>query len=150
MLVDANMPGMNGFELIERLKAQHETVLAIMVTGAGDVSMAVRAMKAGATDFIEKPVSSSELLGCIRNALKRAHGVATLSSRHEAAASRLSVLTERQRQILTLILNGASNKSIATDLGLSQRTVESHRAAIMRKTGAKSFAALIRWAIAAS
>jgi two-component system CheB/CheR fusion protein len=150
VLVDAFMPGMDGFELIERLRAGNYALPAIMVTGAGDVPMAVRAMKAGAVDFIEKPVSARELLDCLHNALKPAPHAVAASSRQKAAEARFATLTERQRQIIDLILAGQANKNIAARLGLSQRTVESHRAAIMRKTGARSFAALVRWAIAAN
>lgn len=150
LLVDALMPDMNGFELIERLRAENYTIPAIMVTGAGDVPMAVRAMKAGAADFIEKPVCARELLDCLQNAMKPAPNEVTALSRQNAAEARFATLTERQRQIMDLILVGEPNKSIAYRLGLSQRTVESHRAAIMRKTGARSFAALVRWAVAAT
>lgn len=150
ILVDALMPDMDGFELLNRLNAENYGLPAIMVTGAGDVQLAVRAMKAGAVDFIEKPVSAHELLACLQNALKPAPSVVTTSSRQNAATARLATLTERQRQIMDLILHGEPNKCIANKLGLSQRTVESHRAAIMKKAGAKSFAALVRWAIAAT
>ena len=150
VLVDAFMPGMDGFELIERLRVENYGLPAIMVTGTGDVPMAVRAMKAGAADFIEKPVSARELLGCLQNALEPAPSEISASSRQKAASARFATLTERQRQIIDLILAGEPNKNIAYSLGLSQRTVESHRAAIMRKTGARSFAALVRWAIAAN
>lgn len=150
LLVDALMPEMDGFEVLSRLRTGNYALSAIMVTGAGDVAMAVRAMKAGAVDFIEKPVSSRELLNCVRNALAATPSGVAVSSRQNAAEARFATLTERQRQIVNLILEGKPNKTIADKLGLSQRTVESHRAAIMRKTGAKSFAALVRWAIAVS
>lgn len=102
LLVDAVMPGMNGFEVIERLNADGYTIPAIMFTGAGDIQMAVRAMKAGATDFMEKPASATDLIACIQSALKRSLGASVISSRQEAAAARFAVLTERQREIMTL------------------------------------------------
>jgi two-component system CheB/CheR fusion protein len=111
--------------------------------------MAVQAMKAGAVDFIEKPVGHEDLLASVRRALDQRRDTAKLSAWREAAAIRVASLTGRQRQILDLVLAGHPSKNIATDLGISQRTVDNHRAAIMRKTGSKSLPALIRTALAA-
>jgi two-component system CheB/CheR fusion protein len=147
VLVDALMPGMDGFEFIEHLKAVNDLIPAIMITGAGDVPMAVRAMKAGAADFVEKPISSAGLLSCIRCALNQTGDVPVPPSWREAVTQRFGALTARQREVMALILNGQPNKTIATRLGLSQRTVENHRAAIMRKFGANSVAALVRIAL---
>jgi FixJ family two-component response regulator len=147
VLVDSIMPGMNGCEIIERLRAENYLVRAIMMTGSGDVPMAVRAMKAGASDFFEKPFDAYSLLAAIEGALKTGKRASPERFRREIVPVRLAALTKRQRQILALIMDGRSNKRIATQLNLSQRTVESHRAAIMKKTGATSFAELIRWAI---
>jgi two-component system CheB/CheR fusion protein len=112
--------------------------------------MAVQAMKAGAVDFIEKPVGHEELLACVERALDQTHDTAALSASRETAALCVASLTTRQRQILDLVLAGHPSKNIAADLGISQRTVDNHRAAIMRKTGSKSLPALIRTAIAAA
>jgi two-component system CheB/CheR fusion protein len=112
--------------------------------------MAVQAMKAGAVDFIEKPVGHAELLASVKRALDQTRDIATLSVCREKAALRIARLTTRQRQILDLVLAGHPSKNIAADLGISQRTVDNHRAAIMRKTGSKSLPALIRTAIAAA
>ena len=144
------MPGMSGLELLQRLKTEGLRLPAIMITGDGDVPMAVRAMRAGATDFIEKPVGREELLAAIERALEQTRDSAKLSAWREAAAARIAALTTRQRQIMDLVLAGHPSKNIAADLGISQRTIENHRAAIMKKTGSKSLPALIRLVLAAS
>jgi two-component system CheB/CheR fusion protein len=150
LLVDAMMSGMSGFALLQRLKDMGSRLPAIMITGNGDVHMAVRAMRAGAVDFIEKPVGNAELLASIDHALEQTRDSAKRAAWREAAAARLAGLTARQRQILELVLVGHPSKNIAADLGISQRTVENHRNAIMHKTGSKSLPALVRLALAAT
>ncbi|MFG1462514.1 chemotaxis protein CheB [Xanthobacter sp. DSM 24535] len=150
LLVDAYLPGMNGLELLQRLHDATDRMPAIMITGNSDVPTAVQAMKAGAVDFIEKPASRSDLLAAVAQALEQSRDADKSSSRRADAESRLASLTERQRQILDLVLAGHPSKNIAADLGLSQRTVENHRASIMRKTGSKSLPALARLALASS
>ena len=149
LLVDARMPGMGGLELLQRLKNDGSRLPAIMITGDGDVPMAVQAMRAGAADFIEKPIRREELLASIERALEQTRDSAKLSVWREAAAARIAGLTTRQRQIMDLVLAGHPSKNIAADLGISQRTVENHRAAVMKKTGSNSLSALIRLALAA-
>ena len=112
--------------------------------------MAVEAMKAGAIDFIEKPVSHDELLASIDRALELTRGSMALSAWHEAAAKLIAGLTPRERQIMDLIIVGQPNKIIAADLKVSQRTVENHRAAVMKKTRSKSLSDLVRLSIAAA
>jgi len=150
VLVDALMPGMSGIELIERLKREGHELPAIVITGNGAVPMAVQAMKAGAVDFIEKPVGHRELLASVERALDQTQDTVTLSASRETALQRVATLTTRQRQILDLVLAGHPSKNIAADLGISQRTVDNHRAAIMRKTGSRSLPALVRTALAAA
>jgi two-component system CheB/CheR fusion protein len=150
LLVDARMPGMTGLELIQRLTVAGRGLPTIMITGNGDVPMAVEAMKAGAVDFIEKPIGHVELLASIERALDQNGDVAKASGSRDVAVSRVASLTARQRQIMDLVLAGHPSKNIASDLGISQRTVDNHRAAIMKKTGSKSLPALIRLAIAAA
>lgn len=150
LLVDAYLPGMDGIELLELLRRRGERIPTIMITGASDVSIAVATMKAGALDFIEKPVGTEDLLAAIGRAFDQARDNSTRTAWHDGAVAQISGLTKRQRQIMDLVLAGHPNKNIAADLGLSQRTVENHRAAIMLKTGAKSLPALARLAIAAS
>jgi two-component system CheB/CheR fusion protein len=149
LLVDARMPGMGGLALLQRLKGEGSRLASIMITGQGDVPTAVEAMRAGAADFIEKPIRRDELFASIEHALEHIRDSGKLSVRREAAATRLAGLTARQRQIMELVLAGHPSKNIAADLGISQRTVENHRAAVMKKTGSHSLSALIRLALAA-
>ena len=150
LLIDAFLPGMNGFELMQWLRDANDRLPAIMITGASDVSMAVRAMKGGAIDFLEKPVSRVGLLASIGQALELARDEGKSSDQRADAARRLASLTPRQRQIMDLVLAGNPSKNIAADVGISQRTVENHRASIMKKTGAKSLPALARMALVAT
>ena len=150
LVVDALMPGIGGIALLERLKAGNRGLPAVMLTGHGDVAMAVRAMKAGAADFLEKPVSSEELLASVERAFERSQDRAKLSAWHDLAAERIGRLTPRERDVLALVVQGRPNKIIADDLGISQRTVENHRAAVMRRTGAATLPDLIRVVMAAA
>jgi two-component system CheB/CheR fusion protein len=150
LVVDAMLPEMDGFELLARLKSKEIGLPSIMITGHGDITMAVRAMQGGASDFLEKPFSAGELIASINQALGQTWEPGITTERHSDVAARLAGLTPRQHQILALVLAGQPSKNIASDLGLSQRTVENHRAAIMRKTGSRSIPALIRIAVAAN
>lgn len=150
LLVDAYLPGMTGLELLQRLQDAGDRLPAIMITGNSDVPMSVRAMKAGARDFIEKPIGREELLEGVARALEQAQDAAKRSVWRKEAADRIVSLTPRQHQIMELVLAGHPSKNIAADLKISQRTVENHRALIMKKTGAKSLPALARLALAAA
>ena len=150
LLIDAYLPGMTGLQLLQRFHDAGHRLPAIMITGNADVSMAVQAMKAGASDFIEKPIGPTELVASVERALEQARDSSKLSAWREAAANRIAGLTHRERQIMELVLAGHPNKNIAAELGISQRTVENHRAAIMKKTGSKSLPALARLALAAT
>jgi len=150
LLVDASMPGIDGFEVLRRLGEAGHRLPAIVITGHGDVSMAVRAMKGGALDFIEKPVRAPDLLAGIARALDQSRDAGKRSAWHVAAADSIAALTPRQRDIMALVLSGHPSKNIAADLGISQRTVENHRASIMRRTGSRSLPALARLALAAA
>jgi two-component system CheB/CheR fusion protein len=149
LLLDAYLPGMNGVELLRRLHDRGDRLPAIMITGGSDVPMAVEAMKAGATDFIEKPITRSELLASLNSALEQSQDSSKLFASRETAAATIASLTPRQHQIMDMVLAGHPSKNIAADLGISQRTVENHRASIMDKTGSKSLPALARLALAA-
>jgi two-component system CheB/CheR fusion protein len=149
LVVDAAMPGIGGLELLEQMIAAGHSLPAIVITGRGDVAMAVRAMKAGALDFIEKPVRAPELLAIVAHALDHARDVTATAARHAEAAASIAGLTTRQHDVLAMVLAGHPSKNIAADLGISQRTVENHRASIMRKTGARSLPALARLAVTA-
>ncbi|OGI51054.1 MAG: DNA-binding response regulator [Candidatus Muproteobacteria bacterium RIFCSPHIGHO2_02_FULL_65_16] len=144
LLVDVRMPGMSGLELQELLAARKITLPVIIITGHGHVAMAVRAMKVGAADFIEKPFDNEALLECIRKTLARAADARRLQAHGAEAAARLARLTPREREVLELLVAGKSNKAIASDLGISARTVEVHRAKIMEKLDARSLSDVVR------
>jgi two-component system CheB/CheR fusion protein len=150
LLIDAYLPGMKGIELLQRLRDDGHRLPAIMITGNSDVQIAVQAMKAGASDFIEKPISRRELLDSVERALELSRDASKLLAGQATAASQIASLTRRQHQILEQVLAGKPSKNIAADLGISQRTVESHRSSIMKKTGSKSLPALARLAITAA
>ncbi len=149
LLIDAHLTGMSGLDLLSQLKEKHHRFPMIIVTGHSDVHMAVEAMKRGAVDFVEKPFSSQEIQLSVRKALLSSRGNGERAERRDAARKTLSVLTTRQRQILDRILSGQPNKIIAAEMKISQRTVENHRASIMRRTGSASLPALLRVVVAA-
>jgi two-component system CheB/CheR fusion protein len=143
LVVDARLPEMDGLALIGRLKGAGMRLPAIMITGHGDVPMAVAAMRAGAVDFLEKPVRPADLLVSIDRALARGSSPKRSLS-EQAAGERLAGLTVRQQQVMDQVIAGHANKEIAARLGISQRTVENHRAAVMTRTKASSLPDLIR------
>jgi two-component system response regulator FixJ len=146
---DIRMPGMNGIELVRKLKSDGIACPVILITGHGDVALAVEAMKAGAVDFIEKPFDDAVLLGAIRSALEtRAVDHGDSAFRTEAQA-RLAELSPRERDVLQGVVAGKINKVIAHELNISPRTVEVYRANLMAKTGARSVSELMRIALAA-
>jgi two-component system CheB/CheR fusion protein len=150
LVIDAYLPGMSGLELLQQLRDAGHHLPSIMITGNSDVPMAVQAMKAGASDFIEKPITRGELLAGVERALDQSRDSSKLSARQEDAARHVAGLTARQRQIMELVLAGHPSKNIAADLRISQRTVENHRASIMKKTGTRSLPALARLALVAA
>jgi len=147
VVTDIRMPDMTGLELVEKLKERGFTCPVIVITGHGDVPLAVEAMKAGVVDFIEKPFSDDLFLDAIRSALERK----TLDPgrARSDAVERLTSLTPRERDVLIGVVAGKANKLIAHDLSISPRTVEIYRANLMSKTGARSVAELMRIAVAA-
>ena len=146
LVTDLRMPDMSGVELLERLNAAGAMVPAIVVTGQGDVPMAVAAMKAGAVDFIEKPFEDEVLVDAIKRAASR---LDRTEATDDAATlrTRLDQLSERERQVLSAVVAGMPNKTIAYDLNISPRTVEVHRANVMAKMQARSLPDLVRMAI---
>jgi two-component system CheB/CheR fusion protein len=150
LLIDAYLPGMSGLELLQKLRDDGHRLPSIMITGNSDVPMAVEAMKAGALDFIEKPIGREELIASIERALELSQDSSKLQEWRESAATHLAGLTPRQREVMERVLAGQPNKNIAADLGISQRTVENHRASIMKRTGSKSLPALARLALVAA
>ena len=150
LILDARMPGIGGIDVLKQLRARASKLPVIMITGQGDIATAVEAMKAGAVDFIEKPIGDGELLTIIERALDHVPGSPEYSEWRAEAARRMTGLTKRQREILGLVAAGHPNKEIAWRLGVQQRTVESHRAIVMKKMGAKSLADLVRLSLAAT
>jgi two-component system response regulator FixJ len=149
VVTDLRMPSMDGIELIRELKGIGCLLPVIVITGHADVSRAVDAMKAGATDFIEKPYESEQLLRAIRACLEENDVAVDANAARTRVLRRLESLTGRERQVLDLIVEGASNKVIASTLSISPRTVEIYRANVMSKMRAESLSDLIRSTIAA-
>jgi len=147
LITDMRMPDMTGLELLHALKARACGLPAIVITGHGDVALAVEAMKAGAVDFIEKPFDEEAILHAVQAALER--GSEGEGGDAPAIAARLASLSERERQVLEGLIAGHPNKTIAYDLGISPRTVEVYRANLMTKMEARSLSELIRMAILA-
>ncbi|MFO1508906.1 MAG: response regulator [Steroidobacteraceae bacterium] len=144
LVLDVRMPGLSGPELQQRLNALGATIPIVFITGHGDVPMAVEAMQAGAFDFLQKPFRDDDLLARVQRALARdASQRAQLAARRDTR-ERVATLTPRERDVLDLVVVGKANKVIAADLGLSQRTVEIHRARVMEKMDAASLAQLVR------
>lgn len=149
LITDVRMPGMTGLELLHELKAKACGLPAIVITGHGDVPLAVEAMKAGAIDFIEKPFDQEALLSAVEAALAYGRTGDRGGENGAAVAAKLAILSERERQVLEGLISGHPNKTIAHDLGISPRTVEVYRANLMAKMQAKSLSELIRMAILA-
>ena len=149
LLVDVRMPGMSGLELQDRLADDPVGLPVIIITGHGDVPMAVNAMKAGAVDFIEKPYSDETILGSVNNALESGAPGAGKGTAVEETASRIALLSPRERQVLDQLIIGHQNKMIAYELGISPRTVEIHRSRVMAKMQAKNLPQLVRMALTA-
>jgi two-component system, LuxR family, response regulator FixJ len=144
LILDVRMPGMSGLELQQLLNLRGAIIPVIFITGHGDIPMAVEAMQQGAFDFLQKPFRDQDLIDRIQRALaKDQTGRAELQERSRIK-QRLETLTAREREVLELVTSGKPNKIMAADLGVSQRTVEIHRARVMEKMGASSLAQLVR------
>ena len=150
LLLDVRMPGMSGLELQERLDSMGSTLPIIFVTAHGDVPMAVRAVKAGAVDFIQKPFRDQELIDKSRDAIEENARIREKFADRKGIAERIALLTPREREVMELVIEGKANKVIAQDLGISQRTVEIHRARVMDKIQAGSVSELVQMVMRAS
>jgi len=148
VLLDVKMPGMDGLQLLARLKEKSVQLPIIMVSGYGDISMAVKAVKAGAMDFIEKPFEPDELVAAVESALDQFHNPDAEPGEDPYENTPLSVLSKREQQVLGLLLRGDQNKVVAHKLNISPRTVEFHRAKMMKRLAVNTFAELVRIAVA--
>jgi two-component system, LuxR family, response regulator FixJ len=149
LILDVHMPELNGLEVQRCLAERDLHFPTIMITGLGELNIAVQAMKAGAIDFVEKPFRRETILESIRLAQHHLAPSGTRNENAELAKTRLAMLSERELQVLNGLVAGLPNKTIAYDLGISPRTVEMHRASVMRKMEAHSLSALVRLALAA-
>jgi two-component system response regulator FixJ len=149
LLLDVRMPGMSGLELQDELNRRGAIIPVIFITGHGDVPMAVEAMRRGAMDFLQKPFRDEDLIDRVNRALARDRDNRAQLEARDAIRGRLARLTPRESQVLRLLAAGKSNKQMAGDLGVSQRTVEIHRAHLMHKTEATSVAQLVRMLLVA-
>ena len=147
VLLDIRMPGMSGLELTQLLQSQNIAIPIILFTGHGEVSMAVQSMKDGAFDFIEKPYNEQKLLDRINDAIECDRRTRRASAEREEVVSQIARLTPREREVMDLIVEGLANKQMAVRLGISEKTVEVHRARARKKLGADSVADLIKIAL---
>ena len=148
LVLDVRMPGMSGLDLQEHLVEKGMQIPVVIITGHGDVPMAVRAMKHGAVDFIEKPFNDEVLLDAIRRAIAHEEQQRMQQTEHLQLQRRLGSLTPREHEVMAMVTEGMSNKEIANRLGVSAKTVEAHRARVMEKMQAGSLAELVRMALA--
>jgi two-component system, LuxR family, response regulator FixJ len=144
LVLDVRMPGMSGLELQQQLNLRGAVIPVIFITGHGDIPMAVEAMQQGAFDFLQKPFRDQDLIERIQRALERDARNRAALDQHARIRERLHLLTPREREVLALMTRGKPNKIMAAELGVSQRTVEIHRARVMEKSGAASLAQLVR------
>lgn len=142
--VDIRMPGMSGLQLQEELNARNNLMPVIVLTGHADVPVAIRAMKQGAFDFLQKPYSDDELLACVKGALALGREIDRSEQEKSVAAHAIENLTEREREVMCLVVDGLTNKAVAAKLGISEKTVEVHRGRVMEKTAASSLSELVR------
>lgn len=146
-LIDLKMPGLDGLGLLQKMAESNIKVPVVMMTGFGEVATAVKAMKAGAADFLEKPLDGAELLAILNRLLSQSEVAAEKEARKEQAQERLGKLTDRERDVFNGLVVGKTNKGIALDLNISPRTVEIHRAHLMAKLEAITLSDLVRLAI---
>jgi len=146
-LVDLKMPGLDGIGLLQKMAESNLRVPVVMMTGFGEVAIAVKAMKAGAADFLEKPLDEAELLTILNRLVVNSQVSAELEGQREQGQARLCRLTERERDVFNGLVMGKTNKGIALDLGISPRTVEIHRARVMEKLEARTLSDIVRLAL---
>lgn len=145
LVLDVGLSGLNGLELQSEMNAANMPMPTIFITGRGDIAMTVRAMKAGATDFLTKPVSDSDLLSAIDNALRQSSRALSSRAELDRIHGRMARLTPREREVLTLLVEGRLNKQVACELGIGEKTIKVHRARVMEKMEARSLVELVRF-----
>jgi two-component system response regulator FixJ len=146
IVTDVRMPGTNGIELLDALRARGDDIPVVVMTGHADVPLAIRAMKLGAADFIEKPFDEDLILSAIRKAISDQRGTADARAEKQALRGRIAALSVREREVMAALVDGKANKTIAFELGISARTVEVYRANAMMKMRAKTLSDLVRMA----
>jgi FixJ family two-component response regulator len=144
LVLDVGLPGLSGLELQSEMNAANRPLPIIFITGRGDIAMTVRAMKAGATDFLAKPVSDCDLLRAIENALLQSSQVLSNRVELDRIHGRMARLTQREREVLALLVEGHLNKQVACELGVGEKTIKVHRARVMEKMEARSLVDLVR------
>jgi FixJ family two-component response regulator len=144
LVLDLSLPGLNGLELQKQLAVEHIDMPIIFITGHGDVPQSVQAMKAGALEFLTKPVNNDALLSAIRNAIQRSSSALAENAEIQELRDRYASLTSRERQVMALVVSGLLNKQVGGELGISEITVKAHRGQVMQKMKANSLADLVR------
>jgi len=149
VLLDIRMPGLDGLKVLDRLKEKKVPLAVVMITGHADVSIAVRAMKAGASDFIEKPFTQNIILSSVGKALDSLNDADMSAAEKREIVDKLNNLTPRERDVMERLIDGLTNKEIARELDISPRTVEVYRAGVMDKMGARNLSSLVKMGLAA-